>query len=510
MRPLFLSLFFAFLFGRAQNVQKIDGVEYNDPEGRWVSNFLEPGTDLFYGISSTGSNYNSGLAVSAFNIKDGAPVFERKIEFEKNETYLGAFHKNKKLLIFSSIKDKTSEKFYQYLRVYDDKNGEPLEKPIPLVERNYKEEPGFAQIEFIFSPDEKKFLIVVERPYKGNEGVIIARVRLFSSDDFKLIKEVNSFAEHEGSQIARFSYHLNNQGVFIMHFAYLNKKENLVDALAFISDNSKPKILEFPTENYTFISRQIDFVGDKLIFTGECLPGIDQKKSKCPLDSSKFCLLTIDPSNASILSKNFSGFPPDIASKLNYKIKDAYYMEIGFKTNKLFEHYKTLSLNGNLYTVWLHRYSYTIKSGGAETYNNRSREILVIKYKTDNTMEWMRIIPRYVASHQSPTAMYLNYTTSKNLNFIYFDNSKNLEKFPDIASYKGEDYGYTDPEKTKSIPVCASLDEKGNLTRSTLAEKADFYFSIDYTNTFVPSGPLLVCYPQSTAKGKYRFVILKF
>ena len=430
--------------------------------------------------------------------------------FEFGEYYFGAYHKSGKILVFSGYYKEEQKVSGLVLREFDDKTGKPLSEAKVINEHDYNNEPGTTNIDFDFSPDEKKALVLFSRSV--DDKLVEVKAKIYNTHNFSVIGERVVNSSYQKSAIAFQKYTVNNEGSFIYIFAYQNERTEACYALAVQSGITQPAIIKIPAENITISNYDISLSGNKLLMPVEFLPGAGRDRDDITADSVGFGLITIDIPSLKVQSENFDFLKGEEKAKMDYKIKNPLYKrkDTDFR-NKYFVPYQTITTSDGVYCIWLHRYAFILGNSNSQMTYNYSREIIVMKYNTDHKLQWSRVVPRYMLSTSSGSRYYLNYAFSGKLHLFYFEHQYNLEDFPDINNIMGaREYKSVNPDKSSAVPVMVTIEANGVMNRIPIGESKIFSFAFDYSRTILTEKKKIIVLPDDLPRKKERVDLLKF
>jgi hypothetical protein len=505
---LFLSVYCISISSQVVEIQK--GQEFENPEKRWIDRFLDPGPSMFYTLRTNSSSYLKDLLITGFNSENAGVEFEQTVNFEFGEYYLGAYHKNGKILIFSGYHKKEQKISGLVLREFDDKNGKPLSDAKVINEHNHHTEPGTTTIDFDFSPDEKKTLVLFSRSL--DDKLIEVKAKIYNTHNFSVIGERVVNRSYQKSAIDFQKYTVNNEGSFIYVFTYQNEKTEVCYAMAVQSGITQPAVIKIPGEKVTISNYDISLSGNKILMPVEFLPGVSRDRDNISADSVGFGLIVIDIPSLKVQSENFDFLNGEEKAKLDYKIKNPLYRRKGTDhRNKYFVPYKTIVSSDGVYCLWLHHHAFILSNSGSEKTYNYSREMIVMKYSADHKLQWSRIVPRYVLGSGSELRYYVNYAFANKLHLFYLEHPYNLEDFPDVNHQLGaKEYQFVDPDRSTAVPVMVTIEPTGTMTRIALGENKIFSFAFDYSRTILTEKKKIIVLPDGLPRKKERVDLLKF
>jgi hypothetical protein len=504
MKKLFCRIFVILsLASGAQNFKITTGEEFETTRFVWTSEAIEPDATGFYFIRNTNA-FTGKYVIHKLDLKTSKTIYMKEVQlkhdvYKGSESYIyGIYNKNGKLFMFSKVAKAKSMRLV--LQEFNNTTGEEIGEPVIVDElettRFSKE---MLDIQIAFSPDNKKMLITTE--IKENKKEQKVYCKLYDLNGFKKIWEKQAITTFKNSTVFSSQYRVDNNDNLSYVFRYARSEhkddENNLDdiefGIAMISGkNNMNKLYPLPCKGITNTAIHIKIAPNNLILcTGQYALGeIEREKNT----KRGFFLITLDPETMTAKSESYDYLNDDLTRKLLYDKNEIstfiYWSRVG-----------NYFLNGSLYVVKQQEYSISKSNGYTDYFEN---EIVVFKYNKDYKLEWQKLIPRRTLGDANG----LNVMLTNKLHFIYYENPKNLEKFPDTENFIPGKY---EKAKAKSaIMVCATMDDKGNVTRAQVPfgevethleeEKIDHVF-INETQSLIV--------PVSVTKSKRRYDLLK-
>lgn len=444
---------------RSQNFKITAGEEFETTRFVWTSEAIEPDATGFYFIRNTNA-FTGKYVIHKLDLKTSKTIYMKEVTlkhdiYKGSEAYIyGIYNKNGKLFMFSKVEKAKSMRLV--MQEFNNASGEETGEPVVVDElettRFSKE---MLDILVSFSPDNKKMLITTE--IKENKKEQSVHCKLYDLNGFKKIWEKKAITAYKNSTVFSSQYKVDNNGnlSYVFRYARSDHKDsdgNLDDieyGIGMISGkNNVSKLYALPCKGTTNTSIHTEIADNNLILcTGAFVMGEVERERNA---KRGFYLVTIDPETMTAKSESYDYFTEDLRSKLLYDKNNVSSYIPWSRVGNYF-------LNGNLYVVKQQEYSISKSNGYTDYFED---EIVIFKYNKENKLEWQKLIPR----HTLNDANGLNVMVTGKLHFVYYENPKNLEKFPDPEKYTPGKY-----EKVKSksaVMICATLDDKGNITRT--------------------------------------------
>ena len=355
--------------------------------------------------------------------------------------------------------------------------------------------------EVIYSPDNSKMLILKEEITDSREQII--NVKIYEVESNKKICDQKLNTDSENQVPTGYDYLLTNEG----RFCYLFETSENINGMQIISEEySKNKTVMIPSVN-TLINLKIEIVNNLLLCSGEILEGKRQAKTNDEPANMGFFLLVINPKTAEIKNQSYDYLSSELQTKLNYKDKNYYYTEEGIKSysfsHKAYKHYKTIYLNGSIYVIKYHGYTWRHQNSfGVETTYPSAKEIIVLKYNNFK-LEWMSLIPR---KNSEASKMGMNFIISKKLHLFYFENPENL-KTPDIKNYDHKTYQSV--KASSSVLVNTVIEEDGKIIREEIKSDKDWYLPPNFNAAFLSHSKSTIISTFDKKKRRFDLISVK-
>lgn len=515
-----ITLFFLILTlcGRAQKINVTKSSDLPSGRGAITYDALDHDSSGFYYFRDIGGYGSSRHAIQKFDFKKSSFIFEKVVDLSGEAyiggaaKYIGAFNKNDRILVFShATKGKDNHLMMQKFSSF---TGEEMTKPVILDELKDEKiafiSDAILDFKITFSPDNKKMLIVSE--LKKDEKIQKVKARLYDAVSFEKLWEKEPITVYEKSTVSSFDYCVDNDGTFSYLFAYLRSNaektvtngstffifKNEVHGIGIIkAGGTENKVIPIPSSGITTLNPKLKVVNDKLVCTGQYFEGEHIVRIENDISNTGFFLITIDPAKAELKSKSFVLLTEDIRSKLAYKDVRKKFNEAG---NKDYANFETFLHNGCFYQV-IER---EIDKGRAISYG---KEIIIYKYDANNKLEWMKLLQRNTMNEVTG----LFFLVTKKVNLFYYDVPENLLAFPNAGEYDPNEYK-TAKDPKRSVLICASIDDKGNVTRQQISTNAEFMIldGHNHLNNRIPeSKAILVPVYLSASKLRFNMISLE-
>lgn len=452
-KVLFLVLIAFSSIIKAQSFDLQQGDIYETPSVVWSRSGIESDSTGFYFIR----NKNGIAKVYTYHKidrKTGKTLYIKDTDFSFDGK---AYNCNGKLLFFnykesSGIAD-IKKKISLSMTEVDSYTGGKIGETIDIDYLETKNGRQYVDIDISFSPDKTKLLVTSE--IKEEKKVQTVVCRLYNINGYKKIWEKEPLQVYKNSTVSSSQYRVDNQGNLCYVFGYvrsdhkdvLGNYDNVNYAIVMASaNNANVQIKEIKAENRKIENIQTEIVGDKYISSGQFSDGEFDIG-----DNAKrgFFIVSINPNDFSV-EQSFIYLDEKIEDKVINQ-KEKYGNNIKWTNSKIF------SINNTYYVV-----KQRIRPSPPATID----EILVIKYSHDFKYEWMKLIPKFSYADKENA---INFLVTDKLNFIYYDNIKNLKKFPNTDSYDRMEYVAARYDKDSII--YATINDAGIVTRKVLDVK---------------------------------------
>lgn len=485
-----IFILFLLIFSTNINAQEFDlkqGDEFETPGVVWFKKNIESDSTGFYFLRN-----KNGIDKTYIYHKidrNGKLIYLKETNFPTNGR---VYNCNGKLLFFSYDDNsgnsfKTKNKISLYLTEVDSKTGEKISETIEVDYVETKNNNQFPDIDISFSPDKKYLLITSE--IKEDKKLQSVVCRLYSTIDYKRIWEKEPIKTYKNSTVSSSLYSVDDYGNLYYIFGYVrgshkDVNDNFDDVNYGVATSSSKNIHmilnEINANNRKIENINAEIIQDKFICSGQFSDGqIDIDKNA----KRGFFICSLDQTD-NPFKENFVYINDKIENKVIYQ-KEKYGNDISWTTSKIF------ILNDSYYIV-----KQRLRGKIAD-------EILVLKYSKEIRLEWMKLIPKFSYSEKEAP---INILKTHQLNFIYYDNLKNIENNSDVMNY---DYSkYEVSMYNKDPVVIATMDENGNVTRKSLGIKdqillEDQLFK-DYHGNYMKS----VVLPVRISNKKKRYDVL--
>lgn len=448
MKKLF-SIFILFFYFHL-NAQKFtikQGEEFETPGVVWLKENIESDSTGFYFVRN-----KNGIAKNYIYHKidkTGKTVYLKETNFPSNGN---VYNCNGKLLFFSYDDNsgntlKTKNKISLYLTEVDSKTGEKISetKEVDYIETQNNNQ--FADIDISFSPDKKYLLVTSEiKEDKKKQRVLC---RLYSTNGYKRIWEKEPITVYENSTVSSSEYSVDNKGNLFYIFGYVRSEHknefNQFDDVNFgivcaSAANASTIVKVINAKNKKIENIKTEIIENKLVCSGQFSDGlvdIDKQANR------GFFIASLEQSD-NPYAENFVYIDDKIESKVIYQ-KEKNGKDIKWTESKIFV---------------LNNFFYVVKQ---RLRGKIADELLVIKYGQGFKFEWMKIIPKFSYSDKETG---VNFIKTDKLNFIYYENLKNIESSSDNLNYDYKEYKVSMYDKDPVI--IATMDENGNVVRKSL------------------------------------------
>ena len=449
-KPLFFFFLLVNTIVNAQDYTVEHGDEFETPAVVWYKESIESDDKGFYFIRNKNGIANKYI-YHKIDAKTGKTVFIKETDFPLNGK---VYNCNGKILFFSyaassgiaDIKHKIALSMTEVNSDTGDKIGETIEIDY-LETKNSKQ---IADIDISFSPDKTKLLVTSE--IKEDKKLQRVVCRLYEVKGYKRIWEKEPVQVYKNSSVSSSQYTVDNEGNLYYIFGYVRSNhknefdqyDNINYATVLASSyNAHVEIIEIKSPNKKIENIHSSVVNGKYVCEGHFSDGeIDIDKNA----KRGFFVSVINAKDLSV-QENFTYIDEKVENTATI-LKEKFGNFIQWKKSEVF------MLNNAYYFVKQKVYPYP-----PVTYD----DILVMKYTTDFKLEWMKLIPKMTYSEKENG---LNFLVTDKLNFVYYENLKNIEKFPDTDNFKRSEC--TSARYDKDPIVIATIDAFGKVTRKAL------------------------------------------
>lgn len=471
-------------FIKAQTFKVTKGEEFETPKNVWTQEVIGSDNTAFYHLRNT-TIWGGLYLIQKTDRATGKVLFKKELDLSKEPAYKGqdsyilkTVVKGDKILMFMKISKLT--KMRVMMQEYSSADGHEIGTPVVIDELDDKLfSENMINISVVFSPDYNNMMVVTE--IKGNYKEQKVKLKLYGGADYARLWEKPVASVFGNSTISSSKYMVDNSGnaVYLFKYLYTDSESDVAYGVGFIPNSATKNSLVAISRKESIRQPDLEYSGNTFVCSGKYW-----EKSK-----RGYYFVTLDAEKGTITSESFNHVPDEAEAKFDYKQPK----QGSGSSEKEINYFKTLYVNGCFYVL---RYHYFFQEWGG---NKFEKEILVSKYNKSNTLEWMKVIPRNTCKD----LVGLNYIIADKLYLVYYENPKNLEKFPDPSTYTIDKYA--DIGKLESsVLVCTGIDEKGNLTRKQIDTGGEFFLldKNDPTRTYLQASNSIIV--ESRASDKLR------
>jgi hypothetical protein len=422
-----------------------------------------------------------------------------EIDIENNETMFGSFLKGSKIMVFTELYNKSEQVKYLILREFSATDGNKIGEKHKIAGLN--SDPwgvNGRNFHVSFSPDNSKMAITSEFQWPKKTPEV--KTDLYETATLKKTESKPLLDSYGNSTISSSGYKIGNDGTFFYLFYYMINFEEEVGGFAFASiqpNAIKTIVTELPFNNIEIKNGNIEFIGDKIVFSGMFKDIVTKKQRKeGKIKNVGFYSFFINPKTNEIINKGFDYFTPEVAAKMTYK--DGLVEES--PASKFYSFENIFTLNNNVYLIESH--SYTISSGNGASFSVE-REFIVSKFNKTGKLEWMRIIPKFTGGRLND----FNFMVKNNQVYLFYaEHPKNLEK-GSVTDYNPKKYASI-RNYNGSVLVCTTFDEFGNINRKELFRNEGWCYDPVSTNILLDKDNGLLLRMINKDKERYDKLII--
>jgi|GEM_PF-2195952 hypothetical protein len=472
-----------------ENDAKFNYYVGNDTSGVYIRRTRTKGKGTSYFIQKLNPSKNMSVVYSK----------DLDIDIENKETIYGSFLKGSKIMVFTELYNKDEQLKYLLLREFSASDGSKIGETHKAA--SLSSDPwGVSGRNFYvsFSPDNSKMAITSEFQWPKKTPEV--KTDLYETATLKKTGSKQLLTSYGNSTISSSSYKIGNDGTFFYLFYYMIDFEEEVGGFAFASiqpNASKTIVTELPFTNIEIKNGDIEFIGDKIVFSGMFKDIVTKKQKKeGKIKKVGFYSFFINPKTNEIINKGFDYFPADVAAKMTYK--DGLIEES--PADKFYSFENIFTLNDNIYLMESHSYAISSSNGASISFE---RELIVSKFNKSGKLEWMRVIPKFTGGRLND----FNFMVKNNQVYLFYaEHPKNLEKGT-VTDYNAKKYS---PIRTYngSLLVCTTFDEAGNINRKEVFRNEGWCYDPVPTNILLDKDNGLLLRMINKDKERYDKLII--